>query len=104
LLTKSLAIKIARPTGWTHFLHGLLSNLQERTFAKTGWPELCPVLFADPLGLIVIMPRAVPLTSWDELPYVEGFVHKEDYSLPVEIKLDSFGWLKGKIVAIDYGS
>jgi len=33
-----------------------------------------------------------------------GFVFGDDYNIPAEAKSDSFGWLDGKIVAVDYGN
>jgi hypothetical protein len=31
------------------------------------------------------------------------FINKKEYTIPVEMKYCSFGILKGKIVAVDYG-
>jgi hypothetical protein len=104
-LTKKHAIKVPRVDSWKTFLTGLLANLQERTFSTTGWEELCPVIFADPLGIFVIMPKADPLDSrtFRCLDY-DNFVNKIDYVVPVENKIDSFGFLDNKVVAVDYGS
>lgn len=106
LLTGRLAFKIPQPTGWKSFLLGLLSNMQEREFAKTGWEELCPIFFADPLGLLVVMPRCMPLRRdfWkNEFDY-NAFCDRGNSFVPVECKYSSFGRYKGKVVAIDYGS
>ena len=35
---------------------------------------------------------------------LEKWVERGDYTVPAEIKHDSFGWLDGKLVAIDYGN
>ena len=105
-LTKKYAIKVPTFKSWKLFLNGLLSNLQEREFCTTKWPELCPVLFSDPLGFIIIMPYAQPLDKdffYDLFDY-DSFTNKGDYIVPVENKLDSFGSLDGQIVAVDYGS
>lgn len=105
ILTCRLAIKLPNVCKWRLFLHGLLANMQERAFGATGWLELCPVLWALPGGWLVIMPRAVPLTDDEFLALdVESFAEKPDYRIPVEAKTSSFGWLNGRIVAIDYGS
>ncbi len=32
-----------------------------------------------------------------------GFVNREQYIIPAEAKPDSFGYLNGRIVAVDYG-
>lgn len=106
LLTERWAIKLPRfGYGWRFGLKGLLANLQEREFARCGWPELCPVRFSLPGGWLVVMPRATMLTDgeWAALDF-ESFRNKlPEYWVPVEEKRDSFGTLNGKIVAIDYG-
>lgn len=86
---------------------GLLANLQERSFSAAGWPELCPVIWAFPGGWLLIMRRARQLTmkEFDSLIYSEWIKgDSNDYIIPVEEKLDSFGMLDGKIVAVDYGN
>lgn len=79
--------------------------MQERTFGKMDWPELCPVIFGMPGGWFIVMRRAEPLTNqqyW--LMDYDAFVNQPDYKVPVENKWDSFGMIEGKIVAVDYGS
>lgn len=94
--------------GWAKWLRGLLANLQERQWSRFGYPELCPVLFADPLGLVVIMPRAEILTrQLDPREYMEFFGEiypKRGYRIPSENKPDSFGYVNGRLVAVDYGN
>jgi len=65
-----------------------------------GWPCLCPVLFADPLGLVVIMPRAVLDLSAAESERIE-----DDFEVftTAEGKPEDYGRLHERIVAIDYG-
>lgn len=63
------------------------------------WKTLCPVLWADSCGLIVVMPRAiqpVPQEQVDALP---------DYypDITAETKHEDYGILGGQIVALDYG-
>jgi hypothetical protein len=91
---------------WRCFLRGLLANMQERDVAATGWPELCPVLFAVPGGLLIVMRRASAMsnTEWDAFRY-DNFITLDGGRtlLPVENKPDSFGWLDGRVVAVDYG-
>ena len=101
-LTEHYAIKIPRFYSWSGFLRGLLANLQERLFSITKWPELCPVLFSDPFGLLVIMPRCQPIPSYLIQSCLDFIFNNPN--IPVENKLDSFGLLDGSIVAIDYGS
>jgi Protein of unknown function (DUF3606) len=67
---------------WDFLLRGLLSNLQEKRFAATGWPELCPVAFSLPGGLLIVMPRATPLTDaeWKHLDYRAFVTRGEGYA------------------------
>lgn len=105
-LVAGLAIKFPVIKTYKMFLHGLLANLQEVEFSKAAWPELCPVIFSLPLGLLVVMKRAEPLTTEEYIELCRNykkFVDKEDYLVPVENKMDSFGKINGKIVAVDYG-
>lgn len=100
------AVKVPRMVyGWRMFLCGLLANMQEREFGRLLWPELCPVVFSLPGGWLVVMRRARPLsdeewTAFDPIP----FCHQAHRPLPVEMKRDSFGWLDGRIIAVDYGN
>lgn len=96
---------------WRLFLMGLLANIQEATFSATGWPELCPVLFACPGGWFIVMRRAEPLTreQFFALNYAEWIkggndLPKGEWIVPVENKLDSFGIVNGRVVAVDYGT
>lgn len=104
-LVGKLAIKIPVFSEWRLFLQGLLANIQERTFSKTGWPELCPVLFSIPGGWLVIMKRAEPI-SFEEFSAFNfsEFADKDDYTVPGEDKQDSLGKLDGKVVMVDYGN
>lgn len=111
ILTKWWAWKIpaflnsANEWSWRTFCQGMLANMQEATFSKAGWPELCPVKFHLPLGLLAVMPKVQLLTD-DEFCAIDlkAFIEKEDYYVPVEEKANSFGWLDNRIVAIDYGN
>lgn len=93
---------------WRLFLLGLLANMQEAWFSRMQWPELCPVVFACWGGFFIVMRRAERLSrsdfeSFSEMKYL-SFIDRQEYRVPVENKLDSFGWLDGRIVAVDYGS
>lgn len=103
-LVGRFAFKFPKLSSWEHFLRGLLSNLQERRLSKLGWPDLCPVVFSIPGGFLLVMERAIPLTrdEWDHFD-AEAFVNAREIPLPVELKMNSFGRLKDRIVAIDYG-
>lgn len=99
------AIKVPAVTEWRLFLLGLLANMQEAKFSKMKSPAMCPVLFAFPGGFFSVMQRARELTreEFERLDY-EVFINFNDYTVPVEKKLDSFGVLNGRVVAIDYGN
>lgn len=91
--------------GWGNFLWGLLANMQERAFGTIGLDGLCPVRFSLPGGWLVVMPRAAVMTEEEFAAFdAAGFCDRRDYRIPAELKSDSFGRLRGEIVAIDYGS
>lgn len=109
LLIGPWAIKVPATTEWRLFLLGLLANMQEALFWQTRWPELCPVLWSIPGGWLVIMRRARVMTTAEFAEFdAESFTQcgGEDgqYVVPVELKHDSFGYLDGRIVAVDYGN
>lgn len=106
LLVGDYAIKIPKLIyGWRYFLQGLMANMQELDFSKTGWPELCPIVFAIPGGWLTVMRRARVMTEAEWLKFdADRFCNNGAHIIPAEPKHDSFGWLHGKVVAIDYGS
>ena len=105
-LTRRYAVKIPKLLyGWHKFLCGLLANMQEATFSRAGWPELCPVVFAVPGGWMIVIRRVEPLSDAEWASFdAEAFCETKDYMIPAEFKRDSFGRLDGRIVAIDYGN
>jgi hypothetical protein len=106
ILTKNYAIKIPTFVTYKLFLNGLLGNMQEHLFWKhLKSYKLCPILFYIIGGFLLVMPRAKELTREEffNLDF-EEFMDEDKWLVPVENKLDSFGWYKGKIVAVDYGS
>jgi hypothetical protein len=105
LLVGPWAIKAPRLNSWRQFLWGLLANLQEAEWSRTRWPQLCPVLWSIPGGLLLVMRRAHELTA-DEFAAFDVDAFRGSVpgaTLPVENKRDSFGWLNGRVVAVDYG-
>lgn len=99
------AIKVPVFVEWRLFLLGLLANMQEARFSAAGFPGLCPVLFAVPGGFLNVMRRAEPLSRHEFfLLDVASWRLRGDHEIPVEDKMDSFGVLDGRIVAVDYGS
>jgi hypothetical protein len=118
-LTKKYAIKIPKVKyKWRHFLLGLLANMQEVEFSKMNDERICPIKFYIPGGWLLIMPRCEPISEkefseldlsifWPDTSedyHPDNTCERVKYNVPVENKSDSFGYLNGKIVAIDYGS
>jgi hypothetical protein len=95
------ALKVPR---LRYFVFGLTCNRWEREIWKEwrpvfGWTNLCPVLFSDPIGLLVVMPWAKQPVSCDEIRSLP-----DHYPSPFEeYKPEDFGWLSGEVVALDYG-
>lgn len=88
---------------------GLLCNLQERYWNRFGYLQLCPVLFSDWFGFVVIMPRCKILTENLDPAEFEAFIRidRNDATLgtvPAENVAENFGLLNGRLVIIDYGS
>jgi hypothetical protein len=70
---------------------------------KYQWDHLCPVLRADRFGLAVVMARATPDVSEEELA---TFVEEQDAHPEITSewdKLRDWGHLDGRIVSLDYG-
>lgn len=66
-----------------------------------GWENLCPVCFADPLGLLVVMPRAQqPVTFAD---VVAATSHNYYPDVASETKCDDFGRVENRVLILDYG-
>lgn len=79
-------------------------NRFERTVARRyapafGWAELCPVLWADPLGMVLLMPRADPVTESE----VRAAEIDHYPAPPYEPKAQDWGRLAdGRVVAVDF--
>jgi hypothetical protein len=101
ILCGAYAFKFPTFRSWTLFLFGLLANMQEKLFSGV-WEELCPVVFAIPGGFCTVMKRAQPIdeSKWEELSQT---IPEHIFNI-AESKSINYGWLDGKIVAIDYGS
>lgn len=63
------------------------------------------MLWSIPGGFLVVIPRA-EVCTWENAPvdeeYEQVIVH-EGCEVPAERKPDSWGYLNGRLVAIDYG-
>ena len=105
LLVGPWAIKVPALWSWKLFLCGLLANMQERQFSACGWSELCPVTFSIPGGWMLVMQRATVMTEAEFVNFdVKAFCERKDGVVPAEHKASSFGWLDGRVVALDYGT
>lgn len=93
-------MKFPSLASWRDFLFGLLNNQNEA--ANCHRDGACPVLWACPGGWVLIMPRCEPLNDEAFAAFDHIAFHKRT-GLRVEHKPDSFGLLKGQIVAVDYG-
>lgn len=97
LLTRRYAIKVPSLRTWRDFLFGLLNNMTEAQWGRKGLTEYCPVLWALPGGFAVVMPR-VKVLDLEEFQNLDLSGYKG-----IEHKPDSFGWLGGRLVCVDYG-
>jgi hypothetical protein len=110
VLTKQWAFKFPMiGRGWQYFLCGLLANMQERHYSRAigrDLYKLCRVVFRIPFGFMVVMRNARPLSAQEFAVWehnYNSFVKCDAGYLPDERKASSFGWIEGRVVAIDYG-
>jgi len=97
------AFKIPSFRSYRLFLRGILGNIQEKEFSTMKDDRMCPVIFSTPLKFLIVMPRCTE-SNLSKKEAVKLSKSKEWFSVPVEGKPCSFGYYKGKLVAIDYGS
>ena len=103
ILTKNYAFKLPYIGRWKNFLWGLIANMQEVDFNTLNDERLAKVIFHLPAGFLVVMKRAEPLKEFNK-KFFAGFCSRhKGLELPTELKKDSFGYIDGKLVAIDYG-
>jgi hypothetical protein len=106
LLTKHYVVKLPR---LRHPGCGMRSNRWERELWSRWrplfptWEHLCPVLLADPFGLIVVMPRA---RAPDDYAVISAAIECDADCHPqptVEYRADEYGVVGGRVVCFDYG-
>jgi hypothetical protein len=96
LLIGRYAIKFPSPRCWRDFLFGILNNLNERE-AHANHPAYCPVLWSAPGAVLIVMPRVKIMDD-------TAFSRADAPAAPgVERKASSWGWLDGRLVAVEYG-
>jgi hypothetical protein len=67
---------------------------------KYRWENLCPILFADPLGFFVVMKRAAQPVTREGKDAADPDYHP---NITAEAKPEDWGRLGELIVAVDYG-
>lgn len=94
LLVGKWAAKVPRLASWRQTLWGLLSNLSERERRHTE--GTAPILWAAPLGLVVVQARCEPVPPGVEVPpNVRALAGYDD-------KPCSYGMHAGRVVAVDF--
>lgn len=108
LLFKQIVIKLPAVTSWKLFLCGLLANIQENTFGRSGqYKELTKVHWMAPGGFLLIAERIAPVKHdglfWVELEALAlkselayEFIYSDAYPR-------NFGYRNGQLVKLDYG-
>ena len=90
--------------GWSSFLRAMIENLNERKLINGGWNCLCPIVFSDILGLLVIMKRAESISAETYVDYkLSNYLIDQHLQNYVADKVSSFGLYKGRIVVVSYG-
>jgi hypothetical protein len=97
-----VAVKVPRLRS---FSKGCRCNLWEREMWQQWrplfhWHSLCPILLADSLGLVVVMPLATPPATQEEL---DEAYPGEFHLISSEGKPDDYARLNGQLVVVDYG-
>jgi hypothetical protein len=102
ILVGRYAVKVPR---LRNALAGLRCNRWEREMWQTwrslfGWENLCPVSFADPLGLFIVMPRAAQPVTFEDVVAATPDYYPDITS---ETKPEDFGRVGNRVLALDYG-
>ena len=108
---KNFVVKVPNAHEYRLFLNGILGNLQEKAFSKMGRYDLAKVKFCDILGLVLIMERA-QMVDVENVDY-ENFkdkleeIYKDDDMkefMLSDAKPSNWGYIKERLVKIDYGN
>lgn len=107
LLIGRYAFKMPSWASWEYWLMGTLNNKHEYELSKVFPHLVCPIIFRIRGGFLNVTPRARMLTP-DEWRAFAAEMDATDWatwaSIAVERKLDSFGIVSGRIVALDYAA
>lgn len=106
LLIGKVVVKVPSTREWRLFLRGLLANMQERQrWNGTRDARLAQVLWADPLGFVLIMERVSPLPRGFRKYHLNWLLGRGRFDgLPMDPHLGNFGFRGRSLVLIDYGN
>ncbi|MCF1610092.1 hypothetical protein LQ759_09385 [Serratia marcescens] len=108
LIVCGYALKFPRISSWQSFLAGLLHNMNERVFSTMNIDLLCPVVASVPGGFLNVMPECLVSADCELLRIWRNLAEQHEQSCVllgiVEMKPNSIGLLKGRPVAVDYGT
>jgi hypothetical protein len=94
-------------TPWGQVRQGRNCNRAEHaSWIEQKFPHLCPIVWADRFGWIVVMKRAKPMSAieFDDWFHSEEWPHVPLEPVPYELSEKDAGFLPcGRRVMIDYG-
>ena len=68
-----------------------------------GWRNLCPIYYADSMGIIVVMPRAEQPVTFDDVVNATSGEHDYYPENTAETKPEDYGRVGTLVLALDYG-
>lgn len=102
----NVAFKFPALTNWRMFNLGRKANIKEweRSWLSDQRISYAKTLLCVRGGLLNIQQRAKMFSRSEWLDRAGDIIIVKDVMFPhVEMKMDSFGYINGKIVAVDYG-
>lgn len=117
---KRVVVKVPNNQEYKLFLHGILANLQEKSFSRgCNRDDLAKVKFCSHLGFFLVMEKAEVIkleelweTDWEDADSWEQFsdylheLYKDDEMKEFMLsdpKPSNWGYINGRLVKIDYG-
>ena len=108
---KNFVIKIPNIQEYRLFLHGILANLQEKTFSCMNRIDLGKVKFCSHFGFILAMEKANVLNyediDWNKFEDFLKLKYKDDEMkefMLSDLKPTNWGYINNQLVRIDYGN